>query len=296
MALSTQQVRGEAAAGKRAQRLRPAASVKPWGRRDLGPWGGAIGAARPGELIGEIHHHLPDDPDPELFVKALFTGERLSIQVHPDAAAARRLGFARGKDEAWVVLEAERDATIGLGLKSACDAQTLRRAALDGSIVDLMIWHPCRAGDVFFAPAGSIHAIGGGVKLFEVQQNLDMTFRLHDYGRPRDLHLDEALAVLDCSAWQGSVQPRMLDGGRELLVAGPGFVMERLRGRGGVLAPAPGRPVWVAVIAGDVCFDTQPAGVGDVWQLTTSTVIAGEAELLLAYAGAEPAAELWVPA
>lgn len=280
----------------KAVRLDAVASVKPWGSCNLGPWGSVLAAHDGAALIGEIHHQLPAVRDPELFVKTLFTGERLSIQVHPDAAAARQRGFGRGKDEAWVVLDAEPGATIGLGLKSTVDADTMRAAALDGSIIDLLIWHPCAPGDVFFTPAGTIHAIGGGVKLFEVQQNLDLTFRLHDYDRGRDLHLDEALAVADLSAWRGGLQPSLLGERRELLVAGPGFVMERLRASAGVLAPADARPVWLAVISGEVQIDGETAAAGEVWQLNAATSIVGAAELLLAYAGADPVASLWTPA
>lgn len=288
----------DAARGKTiaaAVRLDAVASVKPWGSSNLGPWGRVLAGHDGAALIGEIHHQLAAVPDPELFVKTLFTGERLSIQVHPDAAAAQARGFRRGKDEAWLVLDAEPGATIGLGLKSAVDADSLRAAALDGSIIDLMIWHPCRAGDVFFTPAGTIHAIGGGVKLFEVQQNLDLTYRLHDYGRARELHLDDALAVADLSAWHGAVSPVSLAAGRDLLVAGPGFVLERLRTGAGVLAPEAGRPVWAAVISGDVRFDGDAASVGEVWQVTAPVAIAGDAELLLAYTGADPVVGLWRP-
>jgi mannose-6-phosphate isomerase len=266
-------------------------SAKLWGRRDLGRWGDGA----PVELIGEIHHRLDGVSDPELLVKTLFTGERLSIQVHPDAAAAAARGYSRGKDEAWVVLDAEPGATIGLGLKSAVDAESLRLAALDGSIVELLIWHPCKPGDVFLTPAGTIHAIGAGVTLFEVQQNLDLTYRLHDYGRPRELHLDEGLAVANLAAWQPLPPPAALAPGRELLVAGPGFVLERLHTGAGVIAPAADRPLWIAVIAGEPRLGQAVARAGEVWHAETPLAVAGGAELLLAYPGATPVANLWTP-
>jgi mannose-6-phosphate isomerase len=245
--------------------------------------------------VGEIHHHIAHVDDPDLFVKTLITDERLSIQVHPDAAAAARLGYRRGKDEAWVVLDAQPGATIGLGLKSAIDAKALRAAALDGTIVDRIIWHPCAPGDVFFTPAGTIHAIGAGVTLFEVQQNLDLTYRLYDYGRPRALHLDEALAVADLSAWRPPSPPVQLAPGRELLVACPGFVLERLRIAAGVIAPA-GRPVWAAVIAGNPSFGGAAANPGEVWYTEAPVSVSGDAELLIAYGGASVATNLWSPA
>lgn len=276
------------------QRLVPVASAKPWGRRIAGPWALAGAGLDDGAIIGEIHHRLPGGDDPELLVKTLFTGERLSVQVHPDAAAAGRAGFSRGKDEAWLVLEAEPGATIGLGLKVATDAAALRAAALDGSIVDMMIWHPARAGDVLFCPAGTIHAIGAGVTLFEIQQNLDLTWRLHDYGRGRDLHLDAALAVACTDAW---VPPAALPAagvGRALLVEGPGFVFERLRlDGGGVVSPAPGRPVWMAIIDGAIEIGGAAATPGDVWYADGGCAVSGAGTLLLAYPGAAAVPQLW---
>lgn len=275
-----------------ATRLQCVPSAKPWGRRDLGVWGAGLDDILHGATIGELHHSLAHVADPALLVKTLFTGERLSIQVHPDATAAARLGYGRGKDEAWVVLDAEPGASIGLGLKSAMAETDLRAAALDGSIVDCIHWHPCTPGDVFYTPAGTIHAIGAGVTLFEVQQNLDLTYRLHDYGRERGLHLDEALAVADRSAWSPPPPPLQLAPGRERLVAGSGFVLERLRGKAGVIDPA-GRPVWAAVIAGNPSLDGAQTRPGEVWYIETPVAVSGGGELLLAYAGGEPAAALW---
>lgn len=275
------------------RRLASVVSPRPWGRRDLGPWGFGLGSTSV-DPVGEVHHHLPGVADPALFVKTLFTAERLSVQVHPDAAAARRLGLTRGKDEAWVVLAADPGATIGLGLKAAVTAAQLEAAALDGSITDLMIWHPCAAGDVFFAPAGSIHAIGGGITLFEVQQNLDLTYRLFDYGRGRELHLAAALAVADLSGWTPPPRLPSPAPGRELLVEGPGFVLERLRPGGeSVLQPAADRPVWLAIIDGSPALGDQRARPGETWFIDGPVAMAGEATILLAYEGPTVAIDIW---
>jgi mannose-6-phosphate isomerase len=83
-----------------------------------------------------------------------------------------------------VILEAEPEARIGLGLCHEVSRDELRAAALDGSIEQLLDWHPAKAGDVFFSPAGTVHALGAGLTLVEIQQNLDLTYRLYDYGRP----------------------------------------------------------------------------------------------------------------
>lgn len=278
------------------RRLVPFREERPWGRR-LDALSGLPGPTLPPDtLIGEIHHRLPHVEDPELLVKTLFTGERLSVQVHPDAVAARRLGHRRGKDEAWVVVAAEPGAVIGMGLSVSTDAATLRAAALDGSVLDMMVWHPCRAGDVLFCPAGTIHAIGAGLTLIEVQQNLDLTFRLHDYGRGRELHLDQALAVADLGAWTAPAPSRRPGPGRELLVEGPGFMIERLAVDGhGVVAPAPGRPVWLVVIAGSVRCNGMPVQAGEVWFAEDAFEVSGSGELLAACPGGGPVPGLWRP-
>lgn len=220
--------------------------AKPWGRRRL--WPGFADPAPGEEPVGEIWFDAPGE-DPELLVKYLFTSERLSIQVHPDDAAARAAGFPRGKDEAWVILAAEDDARIALGTRMPLSREALRSAALDGSIEQLMDWKPVNAGDVIYSPAGTIHAIGAGLTLVEVQQNVDLTYRLYDYGRPRPLHLDEGLAVADARPFD--VPPPPLPGadGRTLLVGEGKFLMERWDWHGvrNLELRAPG---WLVPLAG----------------------------------------------
>lgn len=277
-------------------RLVPQGLAKPWGRRALGDWGLGLDDSMAGQPIGEIHHVGAGD-DPALLIKTLFTADRLSVQVHPDDRAARASGARRGKDEAWVVLAAEPGAQIGLGLASPTTVAALRAAALDGSIVGMMRWHDCVAGDVFVTPAGTIHAIGSGVTLFEIQQNCDLTYRLYDYGSGRTLHLDDAIAVADTAAW-APMPPLPAPGPeRELLVAGPGFVLERLRIAGaGRLAPPVGVPAWVAISAGEGQIGGEGIAPGEVWLLDGHTGVAGDAELLVAHVGTAPAAALWQPA
>jgi mannose-6-phosphate isomerase len=274
------------------RRLLPHSHAKAWGRMGDSPWG--LGLTSAALAIGEIHHEQPWADDPDLLVKTLFTGDRLSIQVHPDCAAAAKLGLRRGKDEAWVVLAAEPGAVIGLGLRHACEPATLRAAAIDGSIVDLLCWHACAPGDVFYTPAGTIHAIGAGVTLFEIQQNNDVTWRLHDYGRDRGLHLDEGLAMALADAWAPPAPLAAPGPGRELLVSGPGFVLERVRLAGTArLQTEAGRPLWLAVVDGTGRIDAAPFGKGEVWLADAGTALTGRADLLLAYPGADPVADLW---
>lgn len=164
---------------------------KPWGRHDL--WDGFAAPGPDDEAIGEIW--FEDELPAALLVKYLFTSERLSVQVHPDDAAAQAAGHPRGKAECWLILAAEPDSTVALGPRESVDRHTLHDAALDGSIVDLLDWRRVQAGDFVYSPPGTIHAIGAGITLIEVQQNVDLTYRLFDYGRPRELHLDDGLAV-----------------------------------------------------------------------------------------------------
>jgi len=196
---------------------------KPWGRTQLPP----IFDPPPGQRIGEVW--FTGGGDQPLLVKYLFTSERLSIQVHPDDAQARARGLARGKSECWYILDAEPNATLGLGLKRSVSPDELRSAALDGSIEQLMDWRPVRAGDFFMVPSGTIHAIGGGIALLEFQQNADVTYRLYDYGRPRELHLDDGIAVARAEPYPESLAQQLSPNDERTLVDGPRFVLAYAR-------------------------------------------------------------------
>lgn len=162
---------------------------KPWGVAALPPPFSSDGKQR----IGEIWFDPPADCP--LLVKYLFTSERLSIQVHPDDEQARARGLAAGKEECWYVLAARPGAKLGIGTVRPLDRRALSAAAQSGALEQLMQWHDVAAGMFFHIPAGTVHAIGGGVTLIEIQQNSDVTYRLFDYGRPRTLHLDDGSAV-----------------------------------------------------------------------------------------------------
>jgi mannose-6-phosphate isomerase len=196
---------------------------KPWGRTDI-PARFAVPA---GERIGEIwfEHPAPDAATEPLalMIKYLFTSERLSVQVHPDDAQAQAAGHPHGKEEMWIVLDAEPGATLGVGLTHAVDAATLRAAAADGSIEQLLDWRAVRAGDVIYNPAGTIHALGAGITVIEVQQAVDLTYRLYDYGRPRELHLDAGLAVARGAVHADPRDGPLPDHGGGVLVDGPLF-------------------------------------------------------------------------
>jgi mannose-6-phosphate isomerase len=164
---------------------------KPWGRNDL-PGAFPDGAGR---QIGEVWFDGPEGRHPPLLVKYIFTSERLSIQVHPNDAQGRDRGLDGGKSECWLILDTQPGATLGMGTLRPLSGDELRDTSLDGGIEQLMDWKPVAPGDFFYIPAGTVHAIGAGVTLVEVQQNVDVTYRLYDYGRPRELHLDDGVAV-----------------------------------------------------------------------------------------------------
>jgi len=174
---------------KTAVKLSRSSVEKPWGRTTLPP---AFDAPE-GQRVGEVW--FTGGADLPLLAKYIFTSEKLSIQVHPDDEQARSRGLAQGKAECWYIIDAEPGATLGLGLREAVSAEALRNAALGGSIERLMKWRPVAPGDFFYVPPGTIHAIGAGISLLEFQQNADITYRLYDYGRPRELHLEDGVAV-----------------------------------------------------------------------------------------------------
>jgi mannose-6-phosphate isomerase len=174
-----------------AVKLHTKSVEKPWGRTDLP----AIFPHAEGKKIGEIWFDGPEGRHPPLLVKYIFTSEKLSIQVHPTDAEAKERGLTGGKSECWYILDAEPDAVLGIGVKQQLNDKALRTAALDGSIEALMDWKPVKKGSFYYIPAGTVHAIGGGLTLVEVQLNNDVTYRLYDYGRPRELHLDDGVAV-----------------------------------------------------------------------------------------------------
>ncbi|MBI1403317.1 MAG: hypothetical protein GC147_08895 [Porphyrobacter sp.] len=260
---------------------------KVWGRRDAPAIPGI--ARTPGAPLGEVW--FAHEAAPALMVKFLYTSEKLSIQVHPDDALARASGHPRGKEEAWYVLTAEPGATIGAGFSRELSEEDLRAAALDGSIVDLMVWHPVKPGDFFYVPAGTVHAIGAGLSLVEIQQNVDLTYRLYDYGRPRPLQLDESIAAATPAPFKRAPAKR-LGPGREQLVTAPHFAIERLSRPGDhQVAGSAADPAWLVPVAPGCQAGGTSLEPGTVW-LADSAVdiaIAEGGALLVAHASGHPA-------
>ena len=202
---------------------------KPWGVADLRPWSrvgtddGTVGRRNLVRAACAVPPRMPS-----LLLKLLFTSQPLSIQVHPDDAYAQSMGLACGKTEAWYILSAVPGAKIALGLKERLAPRQLREAVDDGSIVRLIAWRTVLAGDVVSVPAGTIHAIGAGLVIAEIQQRSDATFRMFDFGRKRELHLANAVAVADTGPVDAGLKPKRLTDERTLLVSNPHFAFERI--------------------------------------------------------------------
>ncbi len=160
-------------------------------------------------------------------LKWLDTRDKLSVQVHPNAAAVTRLGTGAPKAEAWYVADAHPEASLLIGHYPGLDAATLRQAAAGGTIHKWLYEVRPRRGEMLLVEAGTLHAIGAGYLLLEVQQPSDSTFRVYDWGRvghdgaPRELHLEEACVAIDFKR-AGPPRPQ-----RDAVV-GPGFSMRRL--------------------------------------------------------------------
>lgn len=214
--------------------VKPWFSERVWGKLDLRPWYAETGTT---ELVGEAWLTGPQclvETGPytgqtlasvserlggefPLLVKILFPADKLSVQVHPDDAQARALGETRGKTECWYVLEAETGATVALGLKPGVGAKEVAASVESGTMESLMHHVPVSVGDMLFVDAGTVHAIGPGVVLLETQQTSDVTYRLYDYGRPRELHLEKGLQVMKSHTAAGKVAPKVMDGFTRLI-------------------------------------------------------------------------------
>jgi mannose-6-phosphate isomerase len=245
-------------------RLTPVFSERVWGRSSLSPWYTETGTDQPvgeawltgpaclietgpltGRTLASAVAEYPGQilnpaaaPEFPLLIKLLFPADKLSVQVHPDDAQAQALGQPRGKTECWYVLEADPGATVALGLKPGVSMEQLAASARDNSMESLLEHVPVSVGDMVYVDAGTVHAIGPGVVLLETQQTSDITYRLFDYGRPRELHLDQGLAVVRPHTAAGKIAPQALDGFTRL-IAQRYFTVDRFDLAAGSSTPIP---------------------------------------------------------
>ncbi|WP_263384231.1 type I phosphomannose isomerase catalytic subunit [Granulicella arctica] len=224
-------------------RLAPYFSERIWGKKSLEPWYASTGTTElvgeawltgpasvieTGELAGKtLAEAIREDADAvigpkgdrefPLLVKILFPNEKLSVQVHPDDVQAQAIGQPRGKTECWYVLEAEPGASVMLGLTPGAGPDQVRAAVAGGTMEQLMQHVPVAVGDMVFVDAGTVHAIAPGVTLLETQQTSDTTYRLYDYGRPRELHVEQSLGVMKTTTKAGKIAPHAMDGFTRLI-------------------------------------------------------------------------------
>lgn len=290
--------------------LLPLFRERPWGRDDLAPYFESNGK-RIGEVwftcdenqtslgmpLGELIRRYPDVLGEAchagypgicpLLVKFLFTTERLSVQVHPDDEYAERHHKSLGKTEAWYVVDSRDPGELAVGFRETLTRERLRQAALSGEIEQLLDWRKVKPGDAIFTPAGTVHAIGAGLTICEIQENSDITYRLYDYGRPRELHLEHGVEVSHLKAHQNRVTAKPLANWRDELVASKYFRIERLRPKG-ELRIRGGLPYYLLLIClkGQVWMipagakDATIDGLGAEWILTYTSGRALSAEML----------------
>ena len=257
-------------------RLTPSFKEKVWGSTHLEP---LFPNSR--NKIGEVWFEGVDNLP--LLIKFLFTTEKLSVQVHPDDAYARLHHGSKGKTEMWYVLAAEAGAQVAAGFRETITPERLREASLSGEIEHLLQWFDAAPGDVFYIPAGTVHAIGAGLTLCEIQQHSDITYRLHDYGRPRELHLDRGVEV----SHLGPHAPRrktIRNTSLDLLVSCPYFSASRLSISHSTQYIAPSAASqFLVLLEGSGTINGQPARAGEVWYLEENSrqiQLSGTATLL----------------
>jgi mannose-6-phosphate isomerase len=243
-------------------RLTPWFAERVWGFRDLHPWydwvavdDKPIGEAwltgdqcvvatgvHAGQTLGALFSEAPEfllgktapcsteaavRSTSPLLIKVLFVKEKLSVQVHPDDALARKFGEPCGKTECWYVLEAEPGAQVACGLKPGVTLDDVKAGIETGTLENRLNMLNVASGEMIFIAAGTVHAIWPGSILLETQQNCDLTYRMYDYGRGRELHIEKALQATRLKTRSGKIPSRSLDE-RTILMEGDYFSLERV--------------------------------------------------------------------
>jgi len=235
-------------------RLAPWLSERPWGFQDLRPWYDLVAKGKPigevwltgdqcvaatgphtGQTLAEIFRQAPQamlgpsapSPDSPLLLKVIFAKQKLSVQVHPDDKMAHKYGEPRGKTECWYALAAEPGAQLALGLKPGSTLDDVKVGIEAGTLEQCLDVLDVATRDMVFVDAGTVHAIWPGSILLETQQNCDLTYRMYDYGRGRELHIEKSLEATQLKTRAGKVTPRAL-ADRTVLIEKEYFCVERI--------------------------------------------------------------------
>ena len=249
-------------------RIEPQFVTRVWGYQDLRPWYDRVADGAPlgevwltgdectiatgphaGETLGGLFAEQPASllgssapaPGSPLLIKMIFAREKLSVQVHPDDKMAQKYGEPRGKTECWYALSAEPGAEVAAGLKPGVTLDQIKAGIHDGTLEESLNLLPISAGDMVFVDAGTVHAIWPGSILLETQQNCDLTYRMYDYGRPRELHIEKSLEATRLTTRAGKIPPVEL-ADRTVLIDVEYFRVERLMAgnRDSLSLPSPG--------------------------------------------------------
>ncbi len=271
-------------------RLAPYFRTRIWGFHDLAPWfdyktdgepigevwlSGEMCKAATGPFAGQTLRAITDAHGPELLgsalgdgefpllIKMLFPKEKLSVQVHPDDAMARKYAEPRGKTECWYALDAEPGATVALGIRPGVTVQDVRAAIKASTLENLLEMVPVQKNDMLFVDAGTVHAMGPGVVILETQQTSDLTYRMYDYGRPRELHLEKSLEAMKLKTRAGKIPPHTVNG-HSVLIDEKYFEIERWPLSAGDapagLTAGTGAVQMLFVASGSVCVSSDTGG------------------------------------
>ena len=235
-------------------RIEPRFVNRVWGFQDLRPWYDCVTNGEPiaevwltgdeclvatgpntGKALAALFHEASQallgaaapSPESPLLLKVIFAREKLSVQVHPDDKLAQKYGQPRGKTECWYALAAEPGAQVAAGLKPGVTLDQIDKGIRDGTLEQSLNLVGVETGDMIFVDAGTVHAIWPGSILLETQQNCDITYRMYDYGRPRELHVDKSLEATRLTTRAGKVLPKRLED-RTILLDAEYFRIERI--------------------------------------------------------------------
>jgi mannose-6-phosphate isomerase len=236
-------------------RIEPRFVGRVWGYTDLHPWYDRVSSGEPigevwltgdecevatgpcaGRTLGDVFHEFPEamlgegtqsSVESPLLIKVIFAREKLSVQVHPDDRLAQKYGQPRGKTECWYALDAEQEACVAAGIKPGVTMKQVAEEIENGTLENSLNILSIARGEMIYVDAGTVHAIWPGSILLETQQNSDITYRMYDYGRGRELHIEKSLEAARLDTRAGKVPPKVMED-RTILVDADYFCVEQI--------------------------------------------------------------------